>query len=172
MPSKWFERAFAFDLPLEMYPNVIERLRGAPARIEEQMRGVPDEILSRRDGEKWSIKEHAGHLFELEKVWFGRLEDYEAGRERLRPADLQNRATWKGDYNARPANEILEAFRQARMEFVARLEKAGEGFAARSALHPRLEQPMRVIDGAFFSAEHDDHHLAFISALLRTFGDS
>lgn len=170
MQSKWFERAFTFDLPSEMYPNVIERLRGTPARLEELTRGVPDEILSRRDGEKWSIKEQAGHLYELEKVWFGRLEDYEAGRERLRPADLQNRATWEGGYNARPVNEILAAFRAARMEFVEKLERAGEEFAARSALHPRLEQPMRVIDGAFFSAEHDDHHLAHISRILRLLG--
>jgi uncharacterized damage-inducible protein DinB len=172
MPSKWFERAFNFDLPLEMYPNAMERLRGAPARMEERLRDAPDEILSRRDGDNWSIKEHAGHLYELELLWLGRLDDYEAGRERLRPADLENRATWEGNYNARPIGEILQSFRAARREFVKRLEQAGEDFASHSALHPRLNQPMRVIDGVFFTCEHDDHHLAHITRLLRRFGAS
>ncbi len=170
MQPKWFEREFSFDLPLEMYPHILQRLRDTPARLEALVSGVADETLARRDGEKWSIKEHAGHLCELEAVWCGRLEDYEAGQERLRPADLQNRATWDGNYNARPVGEILAAFRAARKGFVEKLAQAGEDFAARSALHPRLDQPMRVIDGAFFSAEHDDHHLAHISQLLRKFG--
>jgi hypothetical protein len=36
-----------------------------------------------------------------------------------------------------------------------------------TSLHPRLQQPMTVTDHAFFVAEHDDHHLARISELLR-----
>ena len=31
--------------------------------------------------------------------------------------------------------------------------------------HPRLGTPMRLIDLAFFVAEHDDHHLAQITHL-------
>jgi len=37
----------------------------------------------------------------------------------------------------------------------------------RTALHPRLQQPMRVLDMAFFTAEHDDHHLARMTELSR-----
>jgi hypothetical protein len=33
------------------------------------------------------------------------------------------------------------------------------------ALHPRLNVRIRVLDLAFFIAEHDDHHLARISEL-------
>jgi hypothetical protein len=36
-------------------------------------------------------------------------------------------------------------------------------------LHPRLNQPMRVVDLLFFVAEHDDYHLARISELIREF---
>jgi hypothetical protein len=35
----------------------------------------------------------------------------------------------------------------------------------RSALHPRLKQPMRAIDLCLFVAEHDDHHLARVAEL-------
>jgi hypothetical protein len=33
-------------------------------------------------------------------------------------------------------------------------------------MHPRLKQPMRLVDHLFFVAEHDDHHLALIRELL------
>ena len=36
----------------------------------------------------------------------------------------------------------------------------------RTMLHPRLKQPMRLVDHLFFAAEHDDHHLAVIWELL------
>ncbi|MFQ5572418.1 MAG: DinB family protein, partial [Rhodothermales bacterium] len=63
---KWFDRAFTFDLPLWMYPNVVERLRGTPARADEMLRNLPPEILTRRDGDGWSIQENLGHLLDLE----------------------------------------------------------------------------------------------------------
>jgi hypothetical protein len=40
---------------------------------------------------------------------------------------------------------------------------------SRTALHPRLGTPMRLLDHVLFIAEHDDHHLARISWLLRRF---
>jgi hypothetical protein len=108
-------------------------------------------------------------LYDLEHLWFGRLDDYEAGHTSLRTADVTNRATWEKGYNGQPLDNILRDFRAARRAFVGRLERAGAEFAVSTALHPRLGQPMRVIDGAFFTAEHDDHHLAAISAQLRKF---
>ena len=53
------------------------------------------------------------------------------------------------------------------MSLVARLEDLDEAGVERSSQHPRLGQPMRVIDMAIFAAEHDDHHLARIGELLR-----
>jgi hypothetical protein len=40
------------------------------------------------------------------------------------------------------------------------------------SVHPRLQQPMRLIDALYFVAEHDDHHIARISGLLRVRPDS
>jgi uncharacterized damage-inducible protein DinB len=130
---------------------------------------VPREILTRRDGDKWSIQEHVGHLLDLEPLGMRRLDEFSAGREILSPADLENRKTWEADYNARAITEILTSFRSARSEFVQRLESFDDNFIQRTSLHPRLQKPIRVLDLAFFIAEHDDHHLAKISALIRNF---
>lgn len=122
-------------------------------------------VITRRPGEAWSIAEHAGHLADLEPLWLGRVDDLLAGEERLRPADLQNRATWEANHNARPLAEILAEFRRRRASLIERLEGLSETELRASALHPRLEQPMTIVDLCFFVAEHDDHHLTTIRAL-------
>src|SRR5574341_217915 len=167
--SKWFDRRFSFDLPIEMYPNLMERVRGTPARLEDRIRALPREILTIRDGDKWSIQEHAGHLLDLEPLGMRRLDDFSAGREILSPADLENRQTWKANHNAKAIADLLAAFRSERSAFVQRLEVFDAAFIQRTSLHPRLQQPIRVLDLVFFIAEHDDHHLAHISALIRKF---
>jgi len=37
----------------------------------------------------------------------------------------------------------------------------------RSTLHPRLRQPMRMVDLAYFLSDHDDYHLARTGQLMR-----
>jgi hypothetical protein len=155
-----------------MYPNVIERLRGTPARLEDRVRALPAELLTRRDGDQWSIQEHAGHLLDLGPLDLARLDDYAAGSESLRPADRDNRKTYEANHNAHPIAEITLAFRAERAEFVRRLEEFDEEFVRRSAMHLRLKTRMRVIDFAFFIAEHDDHHLARITELIHLSGES
>ena len=166
---RWVERKFALDLPLGWYANVLARVRGTPARLEELTLAVPPEVLTRRDGERWSMQEHAGHLLDLEPLGAGRLDDFEARLEHLRAADMSNRRTYEADHNAAPLDRILADFRRERAEFVRRLESYDEELAARTALHPRLQTPMRVIDLAYIVAEHDDHHLASIAELARLF---
>jgi uncharacterized damage-inducible protein DinB len=166
---KWFDRQFSFDLPVWIYPNIVERVRGTPARAEDLVRVLPREVLFRRDGDKWSIQEHVGHLLDLEPLGMRRLDDFSAGREALSPADLENRKTWEANHNAPAIAEILAALRSARSEFVQRLESFDEAFILHTAIHPRLKKPICVLDLAFFIAEHDDHHLAQITALIRKF---
>lgn len=165
--TRWFSRRFAFDLEPWAFPNLVERVRGTPARLEERLRDVETSTLTARVGERWSIQENAGHLLDLESLWAERLGDFERGAERLAVADLDNRRTHDANHNAAPLGNILEAFRSARTAFVDRLDGYDEAMVVRSALHPRLQQPMRVLDHVLFVAEHDDHHLAAITALLR-----
>src|SRR5437763_7674489 len=122
MPLLWTDRHFTFNLPEELFPVVIERLRGTPARIEDKVRNAPAAILTRRKGEAWSIQEHAGHLLDLDALHAGRLDDFLAGAAVLRPADVTNRQTWEAGYNERPVAGILAAFRAGRQGFVDRLD--------------------------------------------------
>lgn len=164
--ERWFERRFAFDLPNARFPSIVERLRGTPARLEERLHGVPAGLVTRRDGDRWSIQENAGHLGDLEPLWIGRVEDLRAGRTELTVADLTNAKTHAANHNARALDEVLREFRSLRTRFVALLEGADTALLERHALHPRLKTPMRLIDMAQFTAEHDDHHLACITELL------
>jgi hypothetical protein len=107
-------------------------------------------------------------MLDLEVLWDGRLDDFLNGAAQLRAADLTNRATHEADHNAKPLEDILLAFRRSRHAFVARLD--GLASFERTALHPRLEQPMRLVDHIYFIAEHDDHHLARIRELRRVLG--
>jgi uncharacterized damage-inducible protein DinB len=165
----WFERKFSFDLPVWMYPNIVERLRGTPARLEELVSGLDRETLTRRDGDEWSIQENAGHLWDVEGLWVGRLDDFLNGEPALRAADLTNRKTYEANHNHNSIENILAAYRKERQTFVARLDGLDEADVMRSALHPRLQQKMTVVDHIYFVAEHDDHHLAQVTRLKRRF---
>lgn len=167
----WFERKFDFDFPVERYPDVIERLRGTPARVEESIRSFPEGILTRRVGDTWSIQKNVGHLLDVEPLWYGRLEDILAGQETMREADLTNRATHEANHNAAPIARLMESFRAERHAFVARLAGLEAEVFGCSALHPRLQQPMRLVDLCFFVADHDDYHLARMTELNRTLRD-
>jgi uncharacterized damage-inducible protein DinB len=162
----WFERKFDFAFPLELHPNLCARLRGTPARLEEALRGAARDSLVKKPKEKWSAQEHAGHLLDLEPLWIARVDDYLAGGSELTAADLKNRKTHEANHNARPLDGILKDFRDARLRLVKRVETIDPALFARSMLHPRLKQPMRLVDHLYFVAEHDDHHLASIWELL------
>jgi len=160
--APWFERKFEFAFPVELYPNLCVRLRGTPARLEELLRGRSRESLIKKPEGKWSAREQAGHLLELEPLWMARVDDFIAGRSELTVADLSNRGTDEGNYNARPITEVLAEFRAARLRLVDLVDRLEPALFGRSLLHPRLKTPMRLVDHLYFVAEHDDHHLAKI----------
>jgi hypothetical protein len=162
---KWFERKFTFDFPTGIFPCFLERLRGTPARLEELVNGLPPDILSVRKDNSWSIQEHAGHLLDLEVLGEQRLADYRSGASVLTPADITNRRTHEANHNSVAIRSILKEFRMVRHSLVGKLEELNEEEVGRSALHPRLNTPMRVVDWCYFMAEHDDHHLTTIRLL-------
>ena len=163
----WFERKFDFTFPVEQYPNLCVRLRGTPARLEEILRGARRDALIRKPAGKWSAQEHAGHLLDLEPLWMARAEDFLKDGNTLTVADLTNRKTHEANHNARELSEILAEFRQARLRLADRVTNLSSAGFARTLIHPRLNQPMRLVDHLYFIAEHDDHHLAKIWELIR-----
>ena len=164
---KWTDRCFKFDFPAGIYPEVIERVRGTPARLEDLLTGLSPETLTTQADGRWSMQENAGHLLDLESLVSQRIDEYLAGNTTLHGADMSNRKTYEASPNEVPAETILKAFRAARHEIVRRLESLDGNLFARSALHPRLNVQMRLVDMLFFQAEHDDYHLARISELKK-----
>lgn len=162
----WFERKFDFTFPVEQYPNLCVRLRGTPARLDEMLRSAPRDALVLKPGGKWSAQEHAGHLVDLEPLWAARVNDFLTDGNTLSVADLSNRKTHEAKHNERELAGILAEFRIARLGLLDRVRKLQPDLFSRTRLHPRLKQPMRLVDHLYFVAEHDDHHLARIWEMI------
>jgi uncharacterized damage-inducible protein DinB len=166
---KWTDRTFQFTFPAAVYPEMIERVRGTPARLEDRVQSVSPETLTKRDGERWSIQENAGHLLDLESLFQQRLDEYLAGAAVLHAADMSNRKTYEADHNQVAMQTILTDYRAQRDQLVSRLDKLAPETFATVAHHPRLNVPMRLVDMLFFQSEHDDFHLARITELIKLF---
>lgn len=161
----WLDRRFNFDFPVDVYPNVVARFRGTPARVEEAVHGLSREKLTDSTNGKWSIQENAGHLLDEEALFAMRLHAYLKGTESLPAAPYAN---LKLTHNDRDIHEILTEFRVARVQQVNDLLRLRPQEFGRSAWHPRLKVKMRLVDHLVFVAEHDDHHLARIWDLRST----
>ncbi|NTS43527.1 DinB family protein [Flavisolibacter sp. BT320] len=164
--TPWFERSFHFDFPVSLFPVIFSRLEGSFFRLQAILATADEEACSQsKNG--WSVKEHLGHLSDLESLWWQRLQDFLDGKTTLTTADLTNRKTFEAGHNEKSLERLLQTFvieRQKMLEVIYSFDKGTLGL---TSLHPRLQQPMRLIDSLYFVAEHDDHHIAKISALLR-----
>lgn len=149
----------------------MERLAGTPLRLSDKIAAIPEHLYIKRVGDAWSIQEQVGHLLDLEPLWLGRVQDFKQGLDMLRPADLSNQKTHEADHNDADMAALLESFASARAELVRAFWSLSAAELQRTSLHPRLETPMLAVDLAYFVAEHDDHHLAKITALGRTLMD-
>lgn len=156
---KWTERPFQFDFPVTLYPNVLARFRGTPARLEDSVQGLATEALVFKPGGKWSIQENAGHLLDEEPLFLTRLREFLAGAETLTAAPYQDLPL---RHNDRFIRDILSQFRVARSAQARILEELPVEVFARKAWHARPQVHMRLVDHLLFICEHDDHHLARI----------
>jgi hypothetical protein len=168
--DKWIERKFAYNPPAGEFPCILTRLRGTPARLDEIVKPLPKEILVRQIDDGWSIQEQIGHLEDVEELLDGRIDDFIAGLDTLRPADMSNKRTYERRHNEKDIDLLLASFRTTRTGIVNRLEDLDDKVISHIATHPRLNKPMRVVDMMFFFAEHDDHHIAIIIELIKKFG--
>jgi uncharacterized damage-inducible protein DinB len=163
--TPWFDRRFP---PIEdngLLPGILERLEGTACRLRSLLSGI--ERAGPVDA-GWTIAQEVGHLIDLEPLWLARAHDIIRGQADLTAADLSNRATHEGDHDQWPVAQLVDRFERARRALVTALRETNEGDRERSARHPRLGTPMRLIDLAYFVAEHDDHHLARLRELTTT----
>jgi uncharacterized damage-inducible protein DinB len=160
--TEWFNRKFPLIEDNGTLPAIIERLSGTPARVEEIAARLNDAVLTVKPNNKWSVKEEIGHLSDMEPLWLARFDDLANGLPELTVADLTNQRTHTANHNATETQKLLHQFREQRELFVNRLRHLTDEQLLNSSLHPRLKTPTRVVDLAYFVAEHDDHHLASI----------
>lgn len=165
--TPWIERKFEFNFPVGLFPVIIERLRGTLLQLESTLKNLPDEKLSLKKDGKWSVKEIVGHLYDLEELWNGRIDDFLDHKETLRAADMSNAKTSSANHNSKSIDELLDQFKIARNNLIDRVKDLHEKTASITALHPRLLTPMRLVDSLFFVAEHDDHELTKIRLLIQ-----
>jgi len=165
---KWFERKFDFSSEQNIFPSIIERLRGTPSRLEEKLKSVSEINLNAKINGRWSIKENLGHLLDLEPLWVGRLDDILNKEIYLRTADLTNTKTDQANHDREDKDHLVREFRMTRVTTINRLELLSEETIFFSALHPRLKTPMRIMDLFLFVADHDDHHLVTIHQVMQT----
>jgi uncharacterized damage-inducible protein DinB len=164
--TPWFERKFDFNYPIGLFPVIVERLRGTVSRIELITKGIDEEKATHKPDGKWSVKEIIGHLYDLEELWMARIEDFLAKKEILHAADLNNEKTKKAGHDSKTIAELIRQFKEAREKLLQRVENLDESRASVSALHPRLQKPMRLVDSLYFVAEHDDQELAKMRSLI------
>jgi uncharacterized damage-inducible protein DinB len=162
----WFERKFDFSFQQNIFPSIIERLSGTSVRLEAKLAAIPAAIQTIQPAGKWSIKEHLGHLSDLEPLWQGRLVDILHGEKYLRSWDLENKQTSNANHNATDTFELWERFHRLRSYTVQRLNTLTEDQIYQSALHPRLKEPLRIMDLFLFVADHDDHHLVKMNEIM------
>ena len=85
----------------------------------------------------------------------------------LSAADMNNTKTREAGHNRQKTETLLNLFSSERQKILELVYNFNEEMLSRTSVHPRLNQPMRVVDSLFFVAEHDDHHISHITSLLR-----
>ena len=164
--TKWFDRQFPIIRDNGLLPTIVERLEGTPARLFGKIQRIDftqDKVI---DGQ-WSIKKEIGHLLDLEPLWLGRAHQILNSAPSLTAADLTNKKTNETKHDDRDAIDLVTEFSNSRQQFVDFLRNAKDEDLDKASVHPRLKTPMKVVDLAYFVAEHDDHHLAKITLLYQ-----
>jgi DinB superfamily len=174
MQRAWTERTFESGLEPDRFPAILERFRATTPRLEDLLMWLDQDALrwhpepSVPGGRRpWSIQQHIGHLLDLEALGEMRLRAYLDGAGELPAADMTNRRTDEADHEGRNVHDVVHDFEVARRRLIAVVERMGADDLRRTAFHPRLKQPMTVVDWVLFMCEHDDHHFARIAGLRR-----
>jgi hypothetical protein len=164
---KWFDRKFDFSFEQNIFPSIIDRLEGTIVRLKYRVKNASPETLKNKLHGRWSVLENIGHLSDMEPLWQIRLQEILAGKKIMTAADLQNTKTNEAAHNKQSLVDLVSKFVFLRNETLIQLQQLTEKDIYKSALHPRLNTPMRIMDLFLFVAEHDDHHLVNIKELIK-----
>lgn len=74
--------------------------------------------------------------------------------------------TDKSDFNSTELEKLLRDFERERGKTLELLSSLLPDDLTKTSMHPRLSQPMRVVDLMYFVAEHDQHHFDTIARII------
>lgn len=163
---RWFDRQFDSNTGSKYFDEFLKRLEHFPAVLNELLKSCPIEVSTRKIEDKWSVNENIGHLILLEDLWRIRFRDIKEGKPDISPADLNNTATDESSFNNMLVEKLIKSLVSERNKTIAMLQKLSEEDLLKASIHPRLQQPMNIIDLMHFVAEHDLHHLHAIQSII------
>lgn len=162
MRQPWTSHIFNLDIDPGWAANVMTRAQDTEIRLRHHCKDLSDAQLSYQPAGAWSIKEHIGHLIDLEVIHHHRIKELANFKTELTGADMSNAKTHSANHNDTSLEVLLQEFNKDRTAIIADFNALPEAVLKHAALHPRLKVPMKPVDLLFFVAEHDDHHLASI----------
>ncbi len=163
----WVDHQFNLGIDPAWAQNVICRVQDTAIRIQQYVNLQTEKELSAKNNGNWSVKEHIGHLIDLEALWSNRFEQFSLKTDQLIHADMSNQKTEHAHHNEIPVIQLIDRFKKERSQLIEVFNSLSEDVLYHEALHPRLKVMMKPIDLLFFIAEHDDHHLSSIREILR-----
>ena len=166
--QKWFDHKFQLGIDPGWTENIMCRIKDAEMRIAFHVQGLSNAQLSTQVDNTWSIKEHIGHMIDLEILWMDRFNQFNKKVPELIPTDLENRKTHLANHNDQSIDALLTTFSKEREQLINTFNSLDPDALYHEALHPRLKMPMKPVDLLFFVAEHDNHHITSIIKIKGT----
>ena len=167
--QKWVDHKFNLGIDPAWAQNVKCRLKDTSIRIMHHCKELNNEQLSFRLNDAWSIKEHIGHLIDLEQLFLFRLKQFSDFPEELVAADMTNTKTHAADHNNKNLDVLITAFNTERCHFIKQYGQLDNKALNHPSMHPRIKEFMRPVDLLFFVAEHDNHHITSITDIIQSF---
>ncbi len=163
---KWSKREFHFDeIPLD-HQQLIKRILATADRLRKMLASIPEVEMEIRNEGKWSIKENAGHLIDLQDLNMTRFKELKEGKAVFTPADMTNIETEAADHDSVKIRSLLSTLETRRKELAGFISSMTDTELTNKALHERLGIEMNAWQLLYFIAEHDDHHINTIKGII------
>ena len=156
--------------PLLTIGQTMEILRTTVPRLEELMRGVPDEHLYAVTGYGWSVNDQLAHLRACHDVLGGNMlrivrEDHPAWTG-MAPAAWQKRSGYF-DWKFAPAFEAFRAQRFELLEVLEPLPPEGWDRTATVTVPPKKVYEYSTLYYGDWMARHERSHLRHMARILK-----
>ncbi|WP_343522813.1 DinB family protein [Pedobacter sp.] len=163
---KWFDRKFDANIDIVQFDGILSRMEHFPAVLNQLLETCPKKITTIKTNGKWSVNENVGHLILLEDLWRRRFQDIKDGKQDMFPADLNNTATDQAFFNKSVLGELIKRLGDERAKTIALLQGMSKEDLLKKSIHPRLNQPMNIVELMYFVAGHDEHHMTTIQSII------